>query len=151
MSETVALRTGKDRMVYAVSFEVILMMLLIPAGAMFFNKGFAEIGLLGVILSLKAMLMHLIYNWVFDRIDARSGRTASERSHLGRIVHAMGFEVTLMLTSLPILMWFLQVTVLQALATDAVVTTFVVGYTYVFTLVFDRLFPVIPKTGVCEA
>ncbi|WP_120499670.1 PACE efflux transporter [Roseovarius sp. EL26] len=151
MSDKVALRTGKDRMVYAVSFEVILMVLLIPAGAMFFDKGLAEIGLLGVILSLKAMLMHLIYNWVFDRIDARSGRVASQRSHLGRIMHAVGFEVTLMLTSLPILMWFLQVGVLQALATDAVVTTFVVGYTYVFTLVFDRLFPITPNVGTCEA
>ena len=142
MTQNVPMRTGRDRLRYTLSFEVALMVILIPAGMVFFGKGVEVVGALGVILSLKAMAINLIYNWIFDHVDARAGRVSSERKTLGRIVHATGFEVTLLITSLPIYMWFLGLTLLQAVLTDLVVTTFVVGYTYVFTLGYDRLFPV---------
>ena len=142
MSQTVALRSGKDRLRYTLAFEAGLAVILVPAGAAFFEKGIAEIGLLGVVLSLKAVLIGLLYNWVFDRLDARTGRVSSDRSPLGRILHAIGFELSLLTTSLPIYFWWLDLTILEAAMMDAVVTTFVVVYTYVFTLAYDRLFPV---------
>jgi uncharacterized membrane protein len=121
-----------------------LLVLLVPAGAAFFDKGWADIGLLGLILSTKAMLVNLVYNWVFDHVDARANRISSDRSTVGRILHAVGFELTLLVTSLPIYVWWLNITVLEALMTDLVVTSFVVAYTYLFTLGYDRLFPVVP-------
>lgn len=142
MSQTVALRSGKDRLRYTIAFEAVLAAFLVPAGAVFFDKGVAEIGLLGVVLSLKAVLIGLLYNWVFDRLDARIGQVSSDRSHFGRIVHAIGFELTLLTTSLPIYFWWLNLTILEAVMMDMVVTTFVVAYTYLFTLAYDRLFPV---------
>ena len=57
MSQPVALRSGKDRLRYTILFEISLMSLLIPAGAIFFDKGLGEIGLLGLVLMLKAMLL----------------------------------------------------------------------------------------------
>lgn len=145
MSQSVALRSGKDRLRYTLSFEVTLMALLVPAGAWFFETSLAEIGLLGLVLSLKAMAMGLLYNWVFDRITARSGRVASDRGFLGRVCHALGFELSLVTTSLPIYVWWLNITLLEAMATDLVVTSFVVTYTFFFTLAYDRLFPVRPR------
>ncbi|WP_108882399.1 PACE efflux transporter [Anderseniella sp. Alg231-50] len=144
MSQQPAMRTGADRLRYTVVFEMTLLLLLVPAGAVFFDKGWADIGLLGVILSTKAMLINLVYNWLFDRVDARANRISSDRSTLGRILHAVGFELSLVITSLPIYVWWLNLTVLEALLTDLVVTSFVVVYTYVFTLGYDRLFPVVP-------
>ncbi len=144
MSQPVALRSGKDRLRYTLSFEASLMALLIPAGALVFDKGLGEIGLLGLVLTLKAMLISFFYNWAFDRLTAHSGRTASERGVVGRICHALGFEVSLVVTSLPILTWWLDLTLLDALATDLIVTAFVVTYTFFFTLAYDRLFPVRP-------
>ena len=142
MSKTVALRSGKDRLRYSISFEVTLMMFLIPAGAAFLEKSITDIGILGIALSLKALLISLIYNWVFDRLDASRGRVSSDRSFFGRILHAIGFELTLLATSMPIYMWWLDLTLFEALATDLIVTSFVVVYTYFFTLGYDRLFPV---------
>lgn len=92
MTTKVVLRSGKDRLRYAISFEMLLMVFLIPAGAIFFDKPMAEIGALGVALAVKAMLLNLIYNWVFDRIDAKAGRVSSQRSTLGRLLHAVGFD-----------------------------------------------------------
>ena len=144
MSQQPAMRNGADRLRYTVTFEITLMLLLVPAGAAFFDKGWADIGVLGLILSSKAMLINLVYNWMFDHIDARANRISSDRSTLGRILHAVGFELSLVITSLPIYIWWLNLTVLEALLTDLVVTSFVVVYTYVFTLGYDRLFPVVP-------
>ena len=108
----------------------------------------AEIGLLGIVLSGKAMVLNLVYNWVFDCIDARAGRVSSERSHLGRILHAVGFEISLTLTSLPIYMLWLQIGAVEALAADVVVTSFVVAYTYVFTLAYDKAFPLVRRPAL---
>lgn len=146
MSSTVALRSGKDRLRYTFTFEMTLLMLLIPAGAVFFDKPLEQIGLLGLILAIKAMAINLIYNWLFDRMDARLGRVSSQRSHLGRVFHAIGFELTLLTTSMPIYVWWLQITLLEAFVTDLVVTSFVVAYTYVFTLGYDKTFPLPVRT-----
>lgn len=142
MANNTALRSGRERVQYTVAFEVILMAILVPAGALLLDKSIAEVGVLGVILVLKAMVMGLIYNWFFDRFDAKSGRVASDRSTMGRILHAVGFEMSLLITSIPIYMWWFDFSMLQAISTDIVVTTFVVGYTCVFSLVYDRKFPV---------
>ena len=147
MSGQVAMRSRRDRLRYTVSFEVTLMAILIPVGAIYFDKPMTEIGALGIILSLKAMLMNLIYNWLFDLVDARAGRISSQRSHLGRVLHALGFEASLVITSLPIYAWWLSIGWLEALATDIVVTSFVVVFTYVFTLIYDRLFPIHDRPG----
>ena len=142
MKNEVTLRSGRDRLRYSFMFEASLLAVLIPAGAFFFDKGLAEIGLLGLVLSVKAVLVSLIFNWIFDLLDARRGRTSSNRSPLGRILHAVGFELTLVLTSLPIYTLWLGITLFEALAADLVVTSFVVVYTYFFTLGYDRMFPV---------
>ena len=142
MAQKVAVRSGKDRLRYTVVFEVFLMAMLVPAGAFFFDRGFLDIGALGVILALKAMIVNIIYNWCFDHVDARYGRVSSNRSYLGRLLHALGFEVTLTITSLPIYAYWLGVTWMEALAMDIFVTSFVVAFTYVYTLAYDRIYPV---------
>lgn len=150
MPTNVVLRSRKDRLRYTTTFEALLMAILIPVGSLFFDKAMTDIGLLGVVLSTKAMLLNLIYNWAFDRIDARAGRIASERSHIGRILHAIGFEFSLTATSLPILVWWLEIGLLEAFATDVVVTSFVVAYTYVFTLIYDNAFPLTGPANIVE-
>ncbi len=147
MSKTVKLRSGKDRLRYTILFEAVLFAILIPAGAVFFDKGLADIGVLGAFLLVKAVLLGLLYNWVFDKVDAQSGRLSSDRKILGRIVHAVGFELTLLITSVPVYCWWLNITVLEAVMVDLVVTSLVVAYTYLFTLAYDRLFPVAPVVG----
>ena len=148
MAKSVAVRTGKDRVRYSILLEVGIMAFLIPAGAAFFDKSLADIGLLGLTLSLKAVLVGLIYNWAVDKIGARNGHVSSDRKTFGRILHAVGFEMSLLITSLPIYTIWLGLTILQALAADLVITSFVVIFTYFFTLGYDRMFPVLPREGM---
>ena len=57
----------------------------------------------------------------------------------------MGFELTLLVTSLPIYTWWLGLSIAEAVVTDLVVTSFVIAYTYIFTLGYDQVFPVLPR------
>ena len=142
MENVINIRTGKERMKFSCVFELILIALLAPMGAMVLDKQILDVGVLAIVLSLKAMLFNLVYNWFFDRFDVRAGRIPTERNVPRRILHAVGFEVGLMVTSLPIVVWWLGLSILQALVMDIVVTSFVVVYTFVFTWSYDRLYPV---------
>lgn len=142
MEHKIVIRTGKDRLRYTCAFELFLLIILAPIGAIVFDRHLAEMGLLSVVLSLKAMVFNLIYNWIFDLLDVRAGKIPTQRSFIGRMFHAIGFEFGLFLTSLPIVMWWLGLSLWQAILMDLVVTSFVVIYTFVFTWGYDRLYPV---------
>jgi uncharacterized membrane protein len=93
-------------------------------------------------LSVIAMVVSVIYNDLFDRVDARDGRVPTERALKGRVIHAVGFEFLLVLTSLPIIMWWMSWSWWQALAFDLVAMACVIFYTFLFTLAYDRFFPI---------
>jgi len=143
VEKTIIVRAGKDRLRYTCLFELFLVAVLAPIGAFVLEKQILDVGVLAIVLSLKAMLFNLVYNWFFDQFDVRAGRIPTERTFFRRILHAAGFEVGLMITSLPIVVWWLGLTILQAFLMDMVITSFVVVYTLVFTWSYDRLFPVV--------
>ena len=147
MQKKIEIRNGKDRLRYLITFELILVAMLTPLGSIVFEKELIDIGLLSVFLSLKAMLFGYFYNLLFDHVDAKAGRIPSHRSFVGRIIHAVGFELGLVMTSLPIVMWWLSLSLLQALIMDVAVTSIVVVYTFIFSYSYDWLFPVPQSNG----
>ena len=142
MEDKIAIRSGADRLRYTISFELLLLAILVPIGALVFDRSHVEIGMLSVFLAVKAMLLNLLYNWLFDKWDVRNGRIPTERSWWGRTLHAIGFEATLTITSLPFVMWWLKLNIWQALLTDLAVVSIVMVYTMIFTWCYDKLFPV---------
>ena len=141
MERKVVVRNGMDRLRYVILFELLLVAGLVPLGAVVFQQPMHNIGFLAAILSLKAMLVSLLYNWAFDEFDARAGRVSSQRSLIGRVLHAVGLEVWLVLTSMPIVIWWLGITLPQAILMDLTVSTIVMVYTFVYSWCYDRLFP----------
>ncbi|NNE64151.1 MAG: PACE efflux transporter, partial [Gammaproteobacteria bacterium] len=144
-------RTGKDRLRYTSLFEFFLILMLAPMGALVFDRHLFDIGMLSIVLSLKAMIFNLIYNWFFDLMDVRAGRIPTRRTISGRILHAAGFEAGLVLTSLPIVMWWLGFTLWEAFLMDVIVTSFVVVYTFVFTWSYDLFYPVEQRAMVARS
>jgi uncharacterized membrane protein len=142
MQHPITIRTGRDRLRYTGLFEFSLIIILAPIGTYVFNRHLFDIGLLSIILSLKAIAINLIYNWIFDLLDVRAGRIPTQRSFSWRLVHAVGFEAGLVITSLPLVMWWLGLTLLQAFLMDVIVTSFIVVYTLAFTWGYDQWYPV---------
>ena len=142
MATDIVIRTGLDRLRYALLFEGILVILTAVITALLFDRSVLSMGALSVVLSLVALAINFVYNYGFDRFDVRHGRIPTERSRSWRIVHALGFEATLVIINLPLLMWWMSWTTWKALAFDIVAMGAIVIYTYFFTLAYDRLFPI---------
>ena len=102
MTTDIVIRTGLDRLRYALLFEGILVVALSVAMAMLFDRSLFEMSGLSIALSLIALAINFIYNYVFDKLDVRRGRVPTERTVGWRIVHAVGFEATLVLVNLPV-------------------------------------------------
>ncbi|SEG27175.1 PACE efflux transporter [Oceanospirillum linum] len=148
----IVIRSGLDRVRYVLLFEVLLLLVLAPAIAFVFDKETSDTAALTLVLAAKAMIVNMIYNYFFDKFDAKRGVVPTERTGLQRVFHAMGLEVVLTITSLPIVVWWLDIAIWQALAMDALVMAFIVVYTMGFTWCYDRLFPVAqPKQDLFEA
>ncbi len=138
----VRIRGGLDRLRYAVLFEFILIVLMGVALSALSDRSFFDTGMLAAILSVIAVVVALLYNYARDRIDAHFGRVPTERSTPGRIAHAIGLEIALVFTSLPAIMWWMEWGFSKALLFDLTAVALIVIYTYVFTLIYDKVFPV---------
>ena len=146
MATDIVIRTGLDRLRYALLFEGILVVAFAALTALLFDQDLVRMGGLAITLSLIALLVTFVYNYVFDRFDVRNGRVPTQRTRGWRMVHAIGFETTLVIIGLPLIMWWMSLTFWQALLFDIGAMAAVVVYTYFFTLVYDRVFPSRPAS-----
>lgn len=155
MATDIVIRTGLDRLRYALLFEGILVVALSVALALLFDRSLLEMSGLSIALSLIALAINFIYNYVFDKLDVRRGRVPTERTVGWRIVHAVGFEATLVLVNLPLFILWMDWSIWQALLFDVTAMAAIVVYTYFFTLAYDHLFPVTqpgaPSAGVPDS
>ena len=147
MATDIVIRTGLDRLRYALLFEGILVVLFTTAMALLFDRGLSSMGALSVVLSLVALFANVVYNTIYDSVDVRYGRIPTERSRKGRVLHAVGFEFTLVTLSVPIIVWWMTWGWWQAIAFNTVAMAAIVVYTYFFTLAYDRVFPVVQPCG----
>jgi uncharacterized membrane protein len=91
-----------------------------------------------IIASTVAMLWNLAFNAMFEAWEQR--QPIRGRSLKRRAAHALLFEAGLVAALLPLTAWWFSVSLLQALAYEAVLIVAFLIYTCLFTFAFDRLF-----------
>lgn len=139
------MRSLSDRIRHALSFEILGLLIVVPLGALAFDKPMTDIGVVGVVSATLATLWNMAYNFGFDLFLRR--RTGSTRkSQAIRVVHAVLFETGLLIVLLPFIAWYLGVSVWTAFVMDISFAAFYLVYTYLFNLAYDRLFP-LPEWG----
>lgn len=142
MAVSIVIRSGLDRVRYALLFEAIIVVLFGVFVALFTQHDIVATGSLAIALSVIALLVNFVFNSFYDRVDVRYGRVPTERSTLQRVIHAVLFEFVLVLFCLPVIMWWLGMQWWEALLLDLIAMAAVVVYTYYFTLAYDQVFPV---------
>ncbi len=147
MTQPIITRTPLDRLRHTLMFEILLLAMLAPMMSLLLNRDIVDVGMLSVVISIKAMLINPFFNYLFDRYDVRRGRIPTERKLSGRLIHAAGLEITLIATSLPLIVWWLDVTFIQALMVDLISIFLVMTYTLAFNWIYDRVFPVIQPSS----
>lgn len=145
MNNKIIIRSGWDRLRYALMFEILLVATIGISLSLLFGRSAADTSMMAAILSGIALLVNLIYNYVYDRVDVHFGRIPTERTLLRRAIHAIGFESILAIISLPILMWWLGLSLWQALLLDLGMMSAIVVYTFLFSLFYDKYFPILQK------
>lgn len=134
------MRTPFDRIRQAILFEAIAFFLLVTTGLLFLGFTFKDIGVVAIVGSLVATGWNYAYNLGFDLTLLRL-TNSTDKSLPARVVHAVGFEATMLLLMLPFMMWWLELTLLPALAYDMSFAMFFMIYTFIFTWIYDRVFP----------
>ncbi|THF62817.1 PACE efflux transporter [Pseudothauera nasutitermitis] len=137
------LRSFWDRVRQISLFEVGGLLLITPPFAWASGVPLAESAGLLAIIALIAALWNASYNTCFDWFEGRlTGRTADRRPVRLRVLHAFGFEIGLLMMSLPVIMGWTGMTWLEALIADIGLAAAYVAYAFVFNLTYDRVFPI---------
>ena len=126
------------RIVQAVLFEGIAIAIVTPVLALAFSHPAASAFLLSAVMSTIALAWNYVFNSLFERWEARQpikGRTLARR-----VVHGLGFESGLAVILLPVMAYWLHVTLWEALLADAGLLVFFFFYTLGFTWAFDKVF-----------
>ncbi|CAN5686253.1 PACE efflux transporter [soil metagenome] len=128
----------KRRVVYVSLYEAIAICVASVGFLAFSREGLSAALPLSVACSVVAVVWNLSYNWLFEKWEAT--RKTKGRSIGLRVVHSLGFEGGLALVLLPLIAWWLDITLLEALIADIGLLIFFLVYTFVFNWTFDRVF-----------
>jgi len=137
------LRSPLDRARQVIFFEVGGLLLVTPPFAWASGVPARDSIELLALVALVAAVWNGAYTTSFDWIECRlTGRTADRRANRWRIIHAVGFELGLLLMSLPIVMSWTSLSWLEALFADLGLALAYVVYAFVFNRAYDRAFPI---------
>lgn len=134
------MRTIKDRIRHALSFEIIGLIIMIPLGAMVFSMPAEDIGVVGAVSATIATAWNYLYNLGFDHAMQRLKGT-TQKTTLVRVAHSVLFELGLLVVLMPFIAWYLGISLMHALVMDISFALFYVVYAFVFNWCYDRLFP----------
>jgi len=126
------------RIFHAVLYELIGIVIASLGLTLLSGHGIIDTGFVAIASSLIAVAWNYLFNTLFEAWEAR--QAVRGRSFLRRLAHACGFEVGLTVLLVPLLAWWLEVSLLVAFLYDATLILFFLVYTFLFNLGFDRVF-----------
>jgi uncharacterized membrane protein len=139
------LRSARERLLQTVLYELGGLVLVLPCYALVTGLAVAESLALLVAVSIATMSWACLHNLGFDYVEALiTGRVASDRPQVLRLVHAASTEVTSIIVTTPVIVlaggfgWW------EAVLVDIGLTLFYAAYAYGFHVVFDKLRPMRP-------
>ena len=129
-------KSKTERFLHALSFEVIAIAICAPLGAWLLGYSLAHMGILTLMISLMAMAWNMAFNALFDSAQRRWGFT---RNFKARAVHAVLFEIGLIMAVVPLAAWWLDISLWAAFVLDIGIVLFFLPYTFVFNWAYDTL------------
>ncbi len=126
------------RVVQAVLYESIAVAVMAPTLSLAFDQPAGSALGLSVLMSSIALAWNYLFNAAFEWWEAR--QSTKGRSLARRAAHGLGFEGGLALALVPVMAYWLEISLWQALLADLGILLFFLVYTVVFTWVFDKVF-----------
>lgn len=136
---------GLRRVVYVTLYEGIAIIVAGAGLAAMSGQGLAHSGALAVMTSVVAVVWNVVFNHAFEWWESR--QPVRGRSVKRRIAHAIGFEGGLALLLVPLIAWWLDIGLWDALVMDLALLVFFLVYTFAFNWAFDKVFG-LPRSAV---
>ncbi|HCB3598437.1 TPA: PACE efflux transporter [Serratia marcescens] len=128
----------KRKLVYVTAYELIGMTISALGLALLSGHAPSSTGPLAVVITTLAVSWNFIYNSLFEWWESR--QLSRTRTLKRRILHAVGFQLTLVVYLIPLIAWWMGITLWQALLLDMALIVIIPCYTFLFNWAFDKLF-----------
>lgn len=128
----------KRKLVYVTAYEIIGMAISALGLALLSGHAPSSTGPLAVVITTIAVCWNFIYNSLFEWWESR--QLSRTRTLKRRILHAVGFQLTLVVYLIPLIAWWMGITLWQALLLDMALIVIIPCYTFLFNWAFDKLF-----------
>lgn len=135
----------KRKVVYVGVFEAIAIVVCSIGFAALSDRSLGHAGVLSVAASVVAVLWNFVFTTLFEAWEAR--QPVRGRSVARRVAHAAIFEAGLIVMLVPLIAWWLDVSLMRALVMDLGLAAFFLVYTFVFNWCFDRIFGLPASAG----
>jgi len=140
------IRSPKERIIQSIAFEVLGLILVAPLYTYFTSSSVSESVSLLVAISLIAMLWIGLHNATYDKLEWKLLETvASKRLLRFRVIHALSLEITTTIVSVPVILLMTDLSLLEAMVVEVLLTVAYTAFGFVFNYMFDYFRPV--KTG----
>jgi uncharacterized membrane protein len=136
-----------ERIFQAIGFELLAIMICTPLLAWIMDKPMLEMGVVTMAIAALALAWNVVFNGLFDRLLKRF---AIVRTAWVRVVHALLFEGGLVAFGVPLIAWWLKVSLWQAFLLDIGVLLFFLPYTYVYHWAYDVVRERLVVRRACE-
>jgi uncharacterized membrane protein len=127
---------SKRRIVHALSYEIILLAIIAIALSFIFDMPMEVTGKLGIAMAVTSVIWNMLFNHLFEKFEAKR---KLKRTIGVRILHATGFEGGLMLATIPMVAYALNMSIWQAVLLDFSMTMCILVYTFIFQWCYDAI------------
>ena len=127
---------SKRRIVHALSYEIILLVIIAIALSFIFDMPMEVTGTLGIVMAVTSVFWNMTFNHFFEKFEAKRHL---KRTVGVRIQHAIGFEGGLMLATIPMVAYAMEMSIGQAILLDLSMTMCILVYTFIFQWCYDHI------------
>ncbi|UPW19653.1 PACE efflux transporter [Agarivorans sp. TSD2052] len=125
-----------ERVFHSVLFELLAVTLSITGLAIFTEHELSSLSGTMVVIATIAMVWNYGFNLIFDRFATGE---KNRRPLSLRIAHVILFEAGLLVLTIPVMAYILNVSLWQAFVMDLGVTVFITIYAFIFNFSYDHI------------
>lgn len=127
---------SKRRIVHALTYEIILLIIIAILLSVIFNMPLDVTGTLGIAMAVTSVLWNMVFNHYFEKYEKKH---QLKRTIPVRIMHAIGFEGGLMLATIPMVAYAMNMSIWSAILLDFSLTMGILVYTFIFQWCYDSI------------
>ena len=128
----------KRRVTYVFFYEVLSFLICAMILAVLSGSTISHTRPLSLLIAVIAVSVNFFYNYAFEWWEKR--QHSKTRTIFRRIAHAIGFQVVLVTILIPLIAWWMQISLVKAFLLDFSLMIIIPCYTFVYNYFFDHLF-----------